>query len=544
MRCEEVERIGSEQWTTVYSFQRGSDGHGGYFCALVPEDRISEVMGHDSWDLLIGDGQPGFSQSYGGQKPATTYHRFGGRDSVEPLVFKRSFDGLKPDYIELSEEFRHLMRLYHDRHNDRYLRFDENGNEDVVAEVSREIVRIKTRPLRQFLAARRLHLAIYFDWVAFASSYPAGSQEALEAEVARPDLRYSLRFGDHTLHDSAFSRLLGKRLIPPLALEECGIWPYEEKAKPGADFIIGLDQNGKPIEHSCDPEGLSNLFGKNPGAPHFLTPVVFRREVLKKYFDHPEKYEVSDGYLRCAGLWGLRMDNDSDDRVTVFLGDLGESLGHEEQLHWRSHNIPPLGDGKDISPTNQRRAFEGEFADPSSPELVFKYKLTEFQERWDRQFGWQLVRPLRDEDGHVLKKLRVPLTSSMAEFEDQLLGLTKVLVDSLNDKELAKALGGALPDEKSIAKFERYLTLKGYPGTRRDIELLRLLQDARSSMSAHRKGDGFKRVVAKLELKTETTTKVFSKLLVGAVEMLDGLTAFFLAPPSTSGGERTRSRVH
>jgi hypothetical protein len=112
---------------------------------------------------------------------------------------------------------------------------------------------------------------------------------------------------------------------------ECGIWPYEEKAKPHVEFIIGIDRDGKEVSHSCHPEKLANYFGKNPDAPHFLTPVVFRREVLKKYFDHPERYEISDGYLRCAGLWGLRMDNHSEDRVTVFLGDLGETFTRRSQ---------------------------------------------------------------------------------------------------------------------------------------------------------------------------------------------------------------------
>lgn len=149
-----------------------------------------------------------------------------------------------------------------------------------------------------------------------------------------------------------------------------------------------------------------------------------------------------------------------------------------------------------------------------------------------KHFGWQLIRGLRDEDAHVFKKLRVPLTKSMAEFEDQLLGLTKLHVDSLNDSEIPKALGGALPDEKSIAKFERFLTTKNYPSMRRDIDLLRLLQEVRSSGAAHRKGDSFKKVVEKLDLKNEPTPKVFSGLLQRAIDMIQGLTEFFLSPPA------------
>ena len=212
----------------------------------------------------------------------------------------------------------------------------------------------------------------------------------------------------------------------------------------------------------------------------------------------------------------------------------GETLGHEEQLYWRSFNIKPFGDGKDLSETTVRRAFKAEFADPSSPELVFKWKLTTFEEQWAKHYGWQLIRGLRDEDAHVFKKLRVPLTKSMAEFEDQLLGLTKLLVDSLNDSEIAKALGGALPDEKGIAKLERFLTLKGYPSVRREIDLLRLLQEGRSQIAAHRKGESFKNVSEKLGLTSQQTAEVFSALLRRGIDMIDGLTEFFLPPSSTT----------
>jgi hypothetical protein len=255
--------------------------------------------------------------------------------------------------------------------------------------------------------------------------------------------------------------------------------------------------------------------------------------VLKKYFDHLEKYQISDGYLSCAGLWGLQIDNDSADRVTVFLGDLGQTLSPDEQLYWRHYNIVPLGDGKDLSVTTIRRAFQGEFADPSSPELVFKWRLTSFTEQWEKKFGWQLIRTLRDDDAHIFKNLRLPLTRSMVEFEDQLLGLTKLLVDSLNDREIAKALGGALLGEKSISKLERFLTTMTYPSVQRDIDFLRLLQEARSQGAAHGKGNSFKKVAEKLGLTKTATDEVFSALLRCVIEMFDDLTVFFLtAPPA------------
>lgn len=104
-------------------------------------------MTHDSWDLTIGHGLPGFTQSYSSGRTKTRYDRFETK-SVEPLVFNRSFHGIKPGQIELLEEFRHFHNLYHDRRNDRYIHIDERGEEDVVVEVN-EARRIRLNGARR-----------------------------------------------------------------------------------------------------------------------------------------------------------------------------------------------------------------------------------------------------------------------------------------------------------------------------------------------------------------------------------------------------------
>jgi hypothetical protein len=158
--------------------------------------------------------------------------------------------------------------------------------------------------------------------------------EALhDAHARKSDLRYRFDVRELPLsgEGTTFSRLLGKKIIPPLPVEKCGVWPYDAPARKFADYIIGMNAEGQNVVHTADEEELANYFGKNPGAPHYLTPVWFRREVLSKYYEHPEKYSVEDGYLRCGSLWGLSIDNDLPDHVVVYLGDLGH-LAYEEQL--------------------------------------------------------------------------------------------------------------------------------------------------------------------------------------------------------------------
>jgi hypothetical protein len=486
----EIENLGNEEWITRYTYESGKFGSKCFFCALVPRNQVAKVMTHDSWDLMIGNGLPGFAQSYASGRTKTTYHRFGS-SPIEPFVFRQSFHGLKPDQFDLLEEFRHFHNLYHDRRNDRYIYLDDRGEEDVAVKVIGKSVRAKLRYIRQFMAARRLYLAIYFDHHIRMPPDTAVDGRTLSNEtVIRADWRFSFNIGD--ISGDTISRLTGKKLIAPLPLAKSGIMTERQQF---SEYIIGTDGNGQNVLYTCDEEALANYFGKNPEAPHFLTPVWFRREVLRKYYDHPEKYLVEDGYLRCGGLWGLRMDNDLPNHVVVYLGDLGK-LAYEEQLYWKSFNIAPAAD--QTSDAHFRRSFLAEFSDPTSPDLVLKQKLVNLQEGWENRFGWQLFRPLHGDDSHVLKQLRIPLTDSIGEFEHQSLLLVKLLIDSLNDARLAQELGGAQPDEKSIGKLDRFLQKKGYPQRDRDVKLVRLLQAVRSTAAAHGKGKQFEKISKEL----------------------------------------------
>jgi hypothetical protein len=66
---------------------------------------------------------------------------------------------------------------------------------------------------------------------------------------------------------------------------------------------------------------------------------------------------------------------------------------------------------------------------------------------------------------------------------------------------------------------------------------LRLLQDGRSSGSAHLKGSRYKKVAERLGLTGRPPPEVFSGLLSNAIEMLDSLSAFFAASSAAPAGK-------
>jgi len=325
-----------------------------------------------------------------------------------------------------------------------------------------------------------------------------------------------------------FSRLLGKKVILPPPVSSSGIWPYEaEKRGKYAEFIIDVSEDGMPVFHSCDPGRLANYFGANEAAPHYLTPVWFKREVLVKYYNDP-KFSVEDGYLRCGSLWGLRMDNNPSDHVVAYLGDLGRDLDHEEQIYWKLFNVTP--GGRQPSETNFQRAFLAKFADPSAPDLLFKQSYTQLIEAWTRKFGWPIFRPLHQADAHILRQFHLPITESVGEFEVQLLWLVKLLIDSLNEAELTRVGSTVGPDEKGISKFKRHLEEEKYPYVERDIRLLRNLQELRSSGAAHAKGRNFDKIWKKIGLNIDSPKDGFRAIMQGVNQMLSDLLVH-VAPP-------------
>jgi hypothetical protein len=423
------------------------------------------------------------------------------------------------------------------------LKFDERGDEIVIARIAANKVEVRLKEVRQFLTLKEMHLAIYFDLKRYSELLLDDFPVKLESEgnltyhklEYKKDLTcYELRASSerffHLDKHKSLSYLLGKKLIPPLPLDRCGMWPFDEKEeKEWIDFIINVDENGDLVKHSCNPEQLANFFGANPDSPNYLTPVFFRREVLTKYYAHPERYSVEDGFLRCQGLWGLKLDNNHHEYIVVFLGDLGQDLPVDEQMYWRSYNISPEGK---ISKANFKRSFLAEPTDPEQIDLMFKTCFVRFSKNWKSVMGWSIFLKLAEADQHLFEALHIPLTNSQAEFDSQILALTKLMIDSLNESEVVKATPGGNTETKGISKLDQFLQAHQYPSRQQHVQFLRNLQSLRSSSVAHRKGDNYKKIARTLGLKDNNRADILKEILIEATDFLSSLERHFLQSSS------------
>jgi hypothetical protein len=520
-----AEKLGAEGWLTVYEYIPSASQKIGYFCALATPDDVERCLSNTSWDLMIGNGLPGFV--FEGDE-AAQYLRFGNDIGIEPFIFCRDFHGLKPDYREVSEEFRHFHNLFEDRKTGSLIALDDNGDEVEVVRVDPKKVQVRSKYLKDYLAARNMCMLIFFEYDRWSPKTLDELGLAKEDEDKQEaDHRY-VRWiapwpSPSDLERKAFARMLGKKVVLGTKNYRPSFgWDSDNRRY--EQFIIGVDGEGDEILYTCDDDQLANYFGKNPKAPHYLTPVFFRKEVLGKYYADPTKYRVEDGHVYCGGLWALRMDNNHQEYVVVYLGDLGH-LASKEQLYWKSYNVVPDGG---VSEVAYRRGILGEFTNPDEPALAFKLAYSQFCEAWQRSFGWDLFKPLSAEDEHHWKALHVPASGNQKDFDEQVMALSKLMVERLNEKELAKHIQLEESD-KGITKFGKYLDHIDLPKDQ-PITFLRNLNGLRTG-PAHVKGKDYQRAAEHFDVLDKGFVRAFADMLTEATTLLvqlHGLTA----PPS------------
>jgi len=293
-------------------------------------------------------------------------------------------------------------------------------------------------------------------------------------------------------------------------------------------FIVRVDTGGAEIEATCDPNELNNAFNSRPDRPSYFAPVFFRRAVLDRYLSRSDLYAVGEAGMTCRGEWNIRLDASRSDYVVVMLGDLGKYLPYEEQLHWRSHNVRPVGG---FSQEFIDRNFHNRPSEWTQPDHAFVDRLSGFKIAWQEEFGWLLFRDLAEKDQYLLDTLHVPLQATQDEFDKQVLALAKILCDAINAERLLVLIGDTEENRalKPIQRLEKWLQMEGAARFESQTAILRDVQSLRSAGSAHGKGSEYERVLRRLGLAGIPLDEAFSRLLVRARTLLGYLDATLVA---------------
>lgn len=485
---------------------------------LVPADRTEEQLKTDTYDAY-GLLRPGVTVYGAWDSGEAAYYKWGNNTSIEPLVIKRDYNDLARDNIEIVEEFRFLFNLYYNSQSKEYV--DLENDTSVVKISDDNLVSIHKRYLKSYLAIKNMALIIHIDSRCTDIVEDIFPTDSFDYRNDDNTVFYTVNIGrgHNGIQEENFSILFGKKVLFGCKLKDCNIWPYNEK-KQYIEFIVGVDDNGRELHYTCDPSKLSNYFGANPDAPHYLTPIFFDSAVLSKYYSNPEKYKVDDGIIRCGTLWSLYIDNQNTGYVSAYLGDLGRNLPSEQEQHyWRGFN--KALDAK-LSATKFKRDFMALPASSQSQDFVFKNTYVKTNRQFAEKAGWPLFLELDEQDRYNFEGLRIPINNSIVEMDMLVLSLVKVLLDSLNEKEIVSHLTGTY--EKlvgSISKLEVWFQEKQLTGYQDHIKFLRNLQELRSSGTGHRKGKSYQKISKVFDIQKENYTETFSNKLESATLFLN-----------------------
>ena len=485
---------------------------------LAPLDSVEEELKTDTYDARFG--MPGITIYGSMESDEKKYSTWNNDCGQEPLVIERDYNRLAPSNIEIVEEFRLLFNLYFNSQKNEYIDV-ENDEITVIRIVKDDFVYVHKHYLKTYLTLKNKVMILHVDSRCTNLDNTEKIQEDfLSYRDPKGILFYTLRIGNSFIgfEKENHSIIYAKKVITGCDLKNCNIWPYNQK-NTYIDFVIGLDENGNEIKYTCDPDKLRNYFGANPLAPHYLTPVFFDAAVLNKYYSRPEIYKIDDGIIRCGSLWSLYIDNNNAGYVSVYLGDLGRNLPSEKEQHyWRGYN--KYIDGK-LSEVKINRDFFSLPTDSTSSDFVFKKTYVSVNSKFKEKFGWQLFLDLDKNDLYNFESLHIPINNSIAEMDMLVLALVKVLLDSLNEKEIINQLKGTY--EKllgSISKLEMWFSEKNLVDYSTHIEFLRKLQKLRSTGSGHRKGKSYYAISKDLNVKQDNYSETFSELLNRAIAFL------------------------
>ena len=441
------------------------------FSCLVNDNLATKSMTYDTWDISHSKAGPLINEQLDGT--FISYSRYS-NDEVEPIVMYLENEGRWDEEAFLAEEFVMYFKLHKETKGKNeyvYYQVDECGDDVEVARVAGINLEVKLKYVKEYIAVKKLNLLVFTDEVIndTKSIDELGGNEIPRTTSKGSDFIFSYalqEFAGYGLGYKSCAVFRGKCMMRYNDKDIQHLWKLRDSGY--ESFIVGSDEDGKEVFISCDEKRMPNLFTRQGDEPYSLSPVFFKRDVLSKYFQAVDKYSVQDGYLS-GPSWGIRIDNDrSDDYVVAALVDLGR-MPHREQLHWRSFNVLPPRNGV-YSITTFSRWFDAIPTNCSvAPDLVFKKLYTQVNDKWRAKYGWSLFKELAADDQYHFEALHLMgQENDQKEFDGLIQSITKLIIDSLNEKQLVKAIDSTKPD---VLKFLSERNTKELKPSRRNNKI-------------------------------------------------------------------------
>ena len=461
----------------LYASMRGVMIHS----VLVPRESVDPLDSEDLREWGCGPFDCWSMGSDGSIEPPLSHSSSKTLAQGEQLIFRRSFDGFADNrhYIEVSQQFTHVLKLHHMPERRAWCRIDRDGEiERVVRLVSFDepsqhpagtVVLIKRWALAEYTVPQDLVLLRMFEFQRYkGESDPFQLRTGLESENVHEDPLIFFRL----LLDAGYASI-------GHGVQVAFINKHEGKLSSTEGQYATFTAQEFNSEEVRDISPSSSAFRTSSiTLPHDFSSAFFRPEVLQKYKQDYEKYTLEGRSICRRDGWRLEhYDINEEGQVHTYLKSLWR-LPYEEQKHWSHYNEPPKAP---VSRQSYEADIRGNFCHGEADSLtLLKEFLSKIQCKW-----WVLPR------NDMLNRVHCPVTTSTKEWADELLNLDQLLIEGLCEpwlKSQAKALGGRInPQVRTIGLIRECLVGAGFSkeDSKSRVSPLYRLHDHRNKLRAH-----------------------------------------------------------
>ncbi len=405
------------------------------FCALLDNDEqyIKDYLRNFNWGFSPNSfGHSYFEQTShnigNGQFKDEIYFVVGNiKEKFEYLIAHRFFNKKYPTQFDINPKLVWYNNLV--KAGDNYI---DPISDEVMIRTSQNKVEVLVKYLRDFLAAHQKICVISFDHRRFL--HTEKRHKNVQKVFSNDDYYLLYCLNTHDYHDyNVSSSIIGKSIIRPYTECQHSSLKYLVEENEFEDFIYDVDgDTGRFKTYTCDENKLANYFGANPEAPHFLAPIFFNKIVLNKYKTDTANYVVSDGLIRYLDEWDLPFTVNEEEKVVVWLGDLGR-IPYTEQKYWRTENIAPQGG---IEENFWKQQVEAKFVDKILPEKGLFKLIDTVNGRFFDNYNVVLFNPLSEADQLIVSAFLTPVMNSIDEYKEYLIQFCKIIVESINKKAI------------------------------------------------------------------------------------------------------------
>lgn len=372
-----------------------------------------------------------------------------------PLFFCRLYYGNpkgKENYYEFNQLITHPLDLHWSSLKNSYCSIDGQGEEiekiKIINHEKVNLILIRRKTLDKLLHLGEWVLVRYFNFTRFKTDSPSlNSWTSEQFEPREYEAKFEIR-----KCDDDYIEFRGAQIERPKTPKERLLsWRIndeeEEEEKKYADFIVQDWKNKKLLKnYSLDPRNFANYFTKSD-LPFETSPIFFKAEVLDKYKNNPDKYELTERTITCRGGWHLETyDINKYNQVHTYAVYLAR-LPFKEQLHWLQYNEEPKGG---ISDRAFQSDFEGKFGDEKSKLKQLRESLETLRNLKVGEEGYTIWSPKGGSWDSASKGLHYVNSENPNQWHDFIIALANATNEGFQGKILRKIASSLGNDDEGL----------------------------------------------------------------------------------------------